>query len=439
MRKHYLSIFIVIVIIAVGAGFYDYPSLWDKGADAATRGIQNVSWLKDVSIPHFWNKPYVLGLDVAGGAHLEYQADLSSVPAADQDSTMSGLKDVIERRVNVFGVSEPRVETQKIGNSWRLIVEIAGINDISAAIQAIGQTPYLEFREENAQAAAASSTDSLSADAFEPTALTGKYLTRASLDFDKTTFQPTVQLQFNSEGAKLFGDITARNVGRRVAIAIDGNIISAPVVQEKISGGTAVISGNFTLDEAKKLAANLNAGALPVPITLIAQQTVGASLGASALQHSVKAGAIGLLIVFAFMILYYGTLGFFASLALLIYTALVLAIFKTIPVTLTLAGIAGFVLSIGMAVDANILIFERIKEERKRGRTGAQAIEEGFRRAWTSIRDSNVSTIITSLVLYTFTTSIVQGFALTLLIGVLVSMFTAITVTRSMLRIFLKS
>ena len=227
-------------------------------------------------------------------------------------------------------------------------------------------------------------------------------------------------------------------MGKRVAIAIDGAIISAPVVNEKIVGGQAIISGNFGLDEAKALVSNLNAGALPVPIDLISQQTVGASLGESALARSVKAGFIGLMVIFIFMILYYRTLGFFASIALLIYTVLVLAIFKTIPVTLTLAGIAGFVLSIGMAVDANILIFERIKEEKKKGKGPAQAIEEGFVRAWTSIRDSNVSTIITSLVLYTFTTSIVQGFALTLLIGVLVSMFTAITVTRTMLRIFLK-
>ncbi|MBI5153021.1 MAG: protein translocase subunit SecD [Parcubacteria group bacterium] len=444
MNKKNISLFIGILILAAGAAFYDYPMGWDRGADYLTNKIHQTPfpWAKQVVIPHFWNKPYVLGLDVAGGAHLVYKADVSKVPSGDQVSTMDGLKNVIERRVNVFGVSEPRVETQKVGDSWRLVVELAGVKDISAAIKAIGTTPYLEFREEGVEPIVVGESgvvDLKDTQGFKATNLTGKYLSRASLDFDQTTFQPTVQLQFNDEGSKLFEEITGRNVRKRVAIAIDGVIISAPVVNEKIIGGRAVISGNFGLDEAKRLVSNLNAGALPVPIDLIAQQTVGASLGESALQHSVKAGVIGLAVVFLFMILYYRSLGFFASLALLIYTVLVLAIFKTIPVTITLAGVAGFVLSIGMAVDANILIFERVKEERKRGRGRAQAIEEGFLRAWTSIRDSNVSTIITSFVLYTFTTSIVQGFALTLLIGVLVSMFTAITVTRTMLRIFLKA
>ncbi|MBI5421246.1 MAG: protein translocase subunit SecD [Parcubacteria group bacterium] len=444
MNKKNISLFIVILSIAALAAFYDYPMGWDRGADYLTGKIHQApfAWAQKVAIPHFLNKPYVLGLDVAGGAHLVYKADVSKVPSGDQASTMSGLQNVIERRVNIFGVSEPRVETQKVGDSWRLVVELAGVKDVGAAIAAIGSTPYLEFREEGVEPSTVSASGTVEINGtqgFKATNLTGKYLSRASLDFDKTTFQPTVQLQFNNEGAKLFEDITARNVKKRVAIAIDGVIISAPVVNEKIVGGQAVISGNFSLDEAKKLVANLNAGALPVPIDLISQQTVGASLGESALRHSVKAGFIGLIVVFLFMVLYYRSLGFFASLALLIYTALVLAIFKTIPVTITLAGVAGFVLSIGMAVDANILIFERVKEERKRGKGGKQAIEEGFLRAWTSIRDSNVSTIITSLVLYTFTTSIVQGFALTLLIGVLISMFTAITVTRTMLRIFLKA
>lgn len=443
MHKNNLLVFSVILVVALFAAFYDYPQAWNRGADYVSEKIHSLpfAFAKGVQIPHFWDRPYVLGLDVAGGAHLVYDADLSQVPVADHVSTMEGLKDVIERRVNIFGVSEPRVETQKVGDSWRLAVELAGVKDVGAAIQAIGTTPYLEFREERVQQVDVSSDVSLDLGAeaqFVPTQLTGKYLSKASLDFDQTTFQPTVQLQFNSDGARLFEEITSRNVGRRVAIAIDGVIISAPVVQEKISGGQAIISGNFSLEEAKKLVSNLNAGALPVPIELIAQQTVGASLGESALDRSIRAGAIGLFAVFVFMILYYGILGFFASVALLVYTVLVLAIFKMIPVTLTLAGIAGFVLSIGMAVDANILIFERFREERKRGRGFAQALEEGFLRAWTSIRDSNVSTIITCLVLYTFTTSIVKGFALTLLVGVLVSMFTAITVTRTMLRIFIK-
>lgn len=271
MHKNNLLVFSVILVVALFAAFYDYPQAWNRGADYVSEKIHSLpfAFAKGVQIPHFWDRPYVLGLDVAGGAHLVYDADLSQVPVADHVSTMEGLKDVIERRVNIFGVSEPRVETQKVGDSWRLAVELAGVKDVGAAIQAIGTTPYLEFREERVQQVDVSSDVSLDLGAeaqFVPTQLTGKYLSKASLDFDQTTFQPTVQLQFNSDGARLFEEITSRNVGRRVAIAIDGVIISAPVVQEKISGGQAIISGNFSLEEAKKLVSNLNAGALPVPI-----------------------------------------------------------------------------------------------------------------------------------------------------------------------------
>ncbi len=419
---------IVIIIIAVVAGFFSYG---------------NLSFLPD------WMKvPFRLGLDVSGGTHLIYEADISQIPVGDISSTMNGLRDVIERRVNLFGVSEPRVETAEVGESYRLVVELAGIKDIKEAIQLIGETPFLEFKEQRSEEDSnmilekqkANDPAYLAIDPYfipsEPV-LTGKYLKSAQLVFNNNTYEPYVSLQFNDEGSEIFEKLTSKNIGKILAIYLDGQPISLPTVKDTISGGQAQITGNFTTNEAKLLVERLNAGALPVPISLLSQQSIGASLGEKSLNLGVKAGIIGLALVIVFMLAYYHIFGLFASLALLIYAALSLAIFKLIPVTLTLSGIAGFILSIGMAVDANILIFERSKEERKRGLNKFRAIEEGFKRAWPSIRDSNISTIITCLVLYNFTTSIVKGFALTLLIGVIISMFTAITVTRSFLRVFM--
>jgi len=419
---------IIIVIIAVVAGFFSYG---------------NFNFL-----PNWMKTPFRLGLDVSGGTHLIYEADISQIPTSDISTTMSGLRDVIERRVNLFGVSEPRVETAEIGDSYRLIVELAGVKDIKEAIQLIGETPFLEFKEQRTEEETnfiiekqkANDSEYLYVDPYfvpsEPS-LTGKYLKSAQLVFNSSTYEPYVSLQFNDEGADIFEQLTSKNINKILAIYLDGMAISLPTVRDTISGGQAQITGNFTTDEAKLLVERLNAGALPVPIKLLSQQSIGASLGEQSLNLGVKAGIIGLILVIIFMLVYYRVFGFFASLALLIYTALSLAIFKLIPVTLTLSGIAGFILSIGMAVDANILIFERSKEEKKKGLDKFRAIEEGFKRAWPSIRDSNISTIITCLVLYNFTTSIVKGFALTLLIGVVISMFTAITATRSFLRIFM--
>lgn len=381
--------------------------------------------------PYFQTKPYQLGLDIAGGTSLTYRAEIAGTDLKNRPEAMEGLKDVIERRVNLFGVKEPRVEVAKTPEEWRLIVELAGIKDINQAIQLIGETPFLEFREEIPG-------EEVGTIDFKPTVLTGRYLDRAELDFDPTTYQPVVNLQFDGEGGKIFADLTQRNVGKRLAIYLDGAPISIPVVREPILNGRAQISGNFTLDEAKQLVRRLNEGALPVPITLIEQRTVGAILGQEALVKSIRAGVLGFILVALFMIGYYRINGIFAVLALLVYAAVVLSLFKLIPVTLTLAGIAGFILSVGMAVDANILIFERTKEETKSGKPRIAAINEGFSRAWPSIRDSNISTIITAIVLYTFATSIVKGFALTLLVGVLVSMFSAIFVTRTFLISFLK-
>lgn len=426
-RQKSMLIFVVVLVVSVAAGIFVFPPAFRK------LGFENEL-----------QRPYRFGLDIAGGAQLIYEVDLANVATGDRNSVMNGLRDVIEQRVNLFGVSEPRVVVAQSGESYRLVVELAGVRDVSDAIQEIGLTPLLDFREVQeveVQSSADTETTSSPSEAktdveFIPTALTGRFVKSARLDFDHTTREPLVLLEFNDEGAKAFEDLTGRNVGRPLAIFLDNQLISSPTVQQKISGGQAQITGRFTVDEARELVERFNAGALPAPISLISQQTVDAVLGQEALSGGIVGGIFGTLAVVIFMIVYYGALGIFAAGALVIYIVLTLGIFKFIPVTLTLAGIAGFILSIGMAVDANILIFERTNEEVKKGLSRRIAIEEGFRRAWPSIRDSNVSTIITSLVLYFFTTSIVQGFALTLLIGVLMSMLSAITITKNMLRVF---
>lgn len=470
---------------------------------------------------------------------------------------LTGLQDVIERRVNAFGVAEPLIETSKSGGEQRLIVELAGVKDIEKAKEMIKETPFLEFKKmelaDNAEKAEVAdlsdedkkfnyeqkkkaeelleqiqggadfsglakqnSEDPGSKDkggdldwvkrgtfvpefdkvlfdsnlalgevypevvesqfgyhiikkieergdgdnkevhaqhilltkktpplppqtpTFIETGLTGKNLKRADVQFMSQSGKPEVGIEFDSEGAKNFAELTKENIGKQIAIFLDKQIISAPTVQAEITDGKAVITGDFSLDEAKKLAQRLNEGALPVPITLIGQQSVEASLGKISLEKSLKAGAIGIVLVMIFMIFYYRFLGLIASTALVIYTSIMVALFKISngtpwSITLTLAGIAGFILSVGMAVDANILIFERTKEEIKKGRSLKSAIEEGFHRAWPSIRDSNISTMITSLILIWFGTGFVKGFAVTLLIGVLVSMFTAIVLVRAIL------
>ncbi len=415
MKKNSIILLILIIFLTVLAGIFIYPK-----------------WFGQKYLP--WR----LGLDLVGGTHLVYEVDMSQINSKERDSVMAGLRDVIERRVNLFGVSEPQVVPAKEGDSYRLIVELAGIKDISAAINQIGETPFLEFREmaslTNDQQP---TTDDKQQIQFIPTNLTGRYLKSAQLDFDQTIGSPSLSLEFNDEGAKIFEEITARNVGRQLCTFIDYQPADCANVQEKISGGKARITGKFTVDEVKQMASRFNAGALPAPINLVSQQTIGASLGQESLKKALYAGVLGILAIILFMLGYYRGFGIFASLALIIYTVLVAAVFK-LGITMTLAGIAGFILSIGMAVDANILIFERTKEEIKRGLSKMAAIEEGFRRAWPSIRDSNISTIITSVILYYFTTSFIKGFALALLIGVLMSMFSAIIITRTMLRVFIK-
>ncbi len=641
----------LLAILFVVAGSLSYPGPANWLIDQTNSALRT-------NFSHI-NKPFILGLDLQGGTRLEYEADVSRLDPSKQAAALDGVKDVIERRVNSMGVSEPLVQVTRSGDDWRVAAELAGVKDINQAIKMIGETPILEFKEINEDPAReltdeeralleeSEKTARIKAEAFlaeakqqpekfqdmvresseniplkeqggdfgfikdnvlyaevyaeavnvqpgtvldkvfslpmgevvvkveekkesgqevkarhiliqfagasqasaditrtkeqaleeikrikeettgadftdlakkyseepgagesggdlgwfdkgvmveefenavyamskgevsEPvetafgyhliykedersvedarvsvaifnktqesdilppqddwkgTDLTGKQLASAILDFDPNSGSPLVSLQFDDEGAELFADITKRNVGKPVAIFLDGEPISVPTVQSEILGGKAVITGTFTVNEAKVLAQRLQAGALPVPITLIAQQSVGPMLGADSIKASMVAGMWGLILVSIFMLLVYRLPGLISVVALVVYGALSFAIFKSLPVTLTLSGIAGFILSVGMAVDANVLIFERLKEELKSGKSYTLAMEEAFRRAWPSIRDGNLTTIIACVALYWFTSSVIKGFALTLGIGVIISMFSAIVVTRNLMR-----
>lgn len=409
---------IIILIAGIAIGYFDALHLFNPES--------------------MFSLPFKLGLDLRGGVHLVYKADISAINPSEISNAMEGLRDVIERRTNIFGVAEPLIQVQETGilksvenREQRLIVELPGVTDVNQAIKMIGETPFLEFRLENKNIEIKKDTSLY--EAFLSTGLDGRYLKKALLDFDQTTSEPQVSIEFNDEGAKLFAEITKDNVGTRLAIFLDGLPISTPVIREEIPSGRAQITGQFTPQEAKLLVQRLNSGALPVPISLISQQSIGPTLGEKVLFNGIRAGIYGIILVAVFLILWYRLPGLIAVFALSIYIVLVLAIFKLIPVTITAAGIAGFILSVGMAVDANVLIFERMKEERRLGKTLNASILEGFSRAWLSIRDSNVSSLITSVILYWIGTSMIKGFALTLTIGILISMFSAITITRTFL------
>lgn len=390
----------------------------------------------------FPKKNFKLGLDLQGGVHLIYQADLSQVKTEDKDQAMEGLRDVIERRVNLFGVSEPVVQAQ----GERLVIELAGVIDPEQAIKEIGKTPFLEFREQkdnfkeivdkNKKITDGQGDQSQLEEPFQATPLTGRYLKRAEVTFDQVTGAPSVSLEFDEEGANIFAQVTEKNTGKMLAIYIDNILISAPVVQEKISQGKAQISGRFSVEQAKNLATNLNAGALPVPITLISQESVGPILGKTSLEKSLRAGFYGFLAVIIFMLLIYRLPGLLASLALIIYLVFIAALMKLFSITLTLSGIGGLILSIGMAVDANVLIFSRMKEELKAGKNFQNSVLDGFQRAWPSIRDGNFTTLIVAAILFFWGTSFIKGFALTLSLGILVSMFSAIIITKNFLILF---
>lgn len=416
MRKHvWVSIFLLVTFGALGWLFF------------VNQGTADL-------------RPFRFGLDLVGGTELVFRADTSDI--TDRAEAMAVLKEVVERRVNIFGVSEPLVQTEHAGfasglNDDRLIVELPGVSDTEEAKRLIGKTPMLEFLLVKPDAETVlndnQGTELALNDIFISVGLTGQYLSHARVEFNPTTGAPIIGIEFNALGKDLFAKITREHKGERLAIVLDGEMLSAPVIQDEIRDGNAQITGAFTGDEAKALARDLNYGALPVPITFSSSQTIGASLGDVSLAAGVRAGLIGFIALSLFLILWYRLPGLVSVAALCLYTILSLVIFKLIPVTLTAAGIAGFILSVGMAVDANILIFERAKEEKRKGKNDMEAFHEGFHRAWLSIRDSNISSIITAIILFWLGTSAVKGFALTLGIGVLVSMITAISVSRTFL------
>lgn len=380
---------------------------------------------------------FKLGLDLAGGTELVYKADMSQTPSGERSDALSALQGVIERRVNLFGVAEPLVQTERAGTlsgttEDRLIVDLPGVTDIKAAVAALGQTPTLEFRL--ATTTSTSSGQATSSITYVSTGLTGRYLSSAALGFGSGATAglsaPEVILNFNNDGAKLFEKITSENVGRTLAIFLDGQPISTPVIQEAIPGGQATITGRFTATEARDLVRNLNFGALPVPIALESSSAVGPTLGAAAISAGVVAGITGFIIVALFMIGWYRLPGFIAAVALAEYLAFMLAVIKVIPVTLTASGIAGLIISVGMAVDANVLIFERTKEELREGKTPREAVHIGFSRAWPAIRDGHLTMLISGVILFWLGTSIVQGFALVFVLGVLSSFVSAVSLSR---------
>ncbi|MDQ3098970.1 MAG: protein translocase subunit SecD [bacterium] len=401
------------------------------------------------------------GLDLQGGVQLTLQADMKGIEEKDKQAALDSARNVIDRRVNLYGVSEPVVQSAKSGNDYRVIVELPGITDMNQALDLVGRTAKLEFREpdmstesaekQQREATASAMFEGLDASTaaqlreyiasqtrFKPTQLTGKELKRASVTFNQQNNEPQVNLEFKPEGTKMFAELTKKYVGQQIAIYLDEDQVSAPNVNVPITDGNAVISGGFTVPQAQQLATQLNAGALPIPIHVIEQRTIGATLGNRSVERSIIAGIIGVSLVALFMLLLYGFQGLLADCALILYALISLFLFRFIPVTLTLAGIAGFILSIGMALDANILIFERMREEIRWGRSKKEALRLGFDRAWSSIRDSNLSSLITCVILYSFGTGMIRGFALTLAIGILVSLFTAITVSRTLLRMFIR-
>ncbi|MBU2010276.1 MAG: protein translocase subunit SecD [Patescibacteria group bacterium] len=448
---------VLLITIGIAIGYFDFT--------------------RNVASPDKEPQLFKYGLDLSSGIHLEYLVDVSSTPPEEVDNIMKQLRSLIERRVNMFGVSEPTVQTKRQGlfglgdntKERKLIVQLPSIDSLEEAQTAIGGIPVLEFRDnrpaedfekikeilaarEEFRTALIEKRDNYQPNplAFEEihlkTDLTGRFLETASYQYNpslKATNPNRVHLillKFNSEGAELFAELTKKNAGKTVPIYIDGNLISNPNVDEKefgqtgITGGNVELSGGFDMKTAKDLAWRLNSGALPVDkLELSTSRPIGAALGEKALHSGIQAGVWGLALVALFLILWYRLPGFLAVIALSIYVVLMLALFKVLPVTITVAGIAGFILSIGMAVDANILIFERMKEEWRAGRTLEDAIREGFARAWPSIRDGNLSSIITAIVLFWFGTILIKGFAITFSIGILISMLSAITISRTLL------
>jgi len=414
MKKNLLIKVILILLLTIACGLisYGYP-LFGKKFDLS------------------------LGLDLSGGSHLVFEADTSKLDSSNKDQAIKSLRNVIEKRVNLFGLSESNVQTSSFEGKDRVIVELPGINDPKEASKSIGQTAQLIFVEisENSVNGATPSASIV------PTGLTGADIKRSTVVFDQNTGKPSVSFDVSDGSVDKFGEVTSKLIGKRMVILLDQNVVTDAIVQEKLTT-SGQITGNFTVDEANEMSDLLNSGALPVPVKLVEEKTVGATLGADSVNKSVKAGFVGLVMVMLFMILIYGKYGFVADLGLIVFGVVTLTIYKIIPVTLTLPGIAGFLLSVGMAVDSNILIFERLKEEIKI-KPLSQALEVSFGRAWDSIRDANVATLVTAFILanpldwsFLHVSGPVRGFAITLALGIGISLFTGIVVTRNLLRLF---
>ncbi len=443
--KYYLILFIALFILLV-----DLPENLKIGFPLAGQKLEWTINPLTIDITLFGKRIHRsftthYGLDLKGGSRLIFEADTRSLKKEDVNDAIRSAKSIIERRVNFFGVSETMVRTMRTGDHYRIIVELPEITNTSQAVKIIGKTAQLRFREMSNLPKNKLATASPLIAFGKDSGITGKNIKRAKITFNPQTGKPEVALEFTSHGAELFSKVTAKNVGKPLAIFLDNQLLSAPVVQQQITGGHAVITGNFSLSDAKKLVVEINGGALPVPIKLVKQEIVGPSLGQMEIKKSVRAGIVGLLAVITFMIVYYGRLGLIATMALTIYGLISLAIFRIIPVVLTLSGVAGFILSIGMAVDSNILIFERIREEQRKGLEFNVANRVGFGRALDAIKDANITTLLVAFILFNPLNwgflpqfGMVRGFALTLAIGVATSLFTGVFITKHLINIFYK-
>ena len=377
------------------------------------------------------------GLDLQGGTEVTLEANMKDIVASDRSDALDSAKEIIARRVDLYGVAEPSIKTVVSQDTYRILVALPGVTNPEEALALIGQTASLDFYEMPV------ATDSPTYADLRPTGLTGKDLKKTSVGFNSQNGKPEIKLEFTEDGGKKFGEITSRNIDKPVWILLDGQILTAPTVQQAIMDGKAVINGEYTTQEAKNMVITLNAGALPVPINIIKQQNIAPTLGETSVTDSLKAGAVGLALVALFMIMNYRWLGLIADLGLVIYGLLTLAVYKLVPITITLPGLAGFILSIGMAVDSNILVFERMKEESRKGNDWLGSMELGFGKAWDSIKDANIATLITTFVLFNpfdwnflNSSGMVRGFALTLFLGIAISLFTGIFITRNLLRAF---
>lgn len=415
----------IIILVALFSAYVSLPS--KIPVNIPQLGI-NQTFQKN-----FLSMDLSLGLDLVGGTRLTFEADTSSISDDKKAEAIESVIEVVRRRVNLFGVSEASVTSSNFSGTNRIIVELPGISDPNEAKSLVGRTAQLTFAE-------VSESNQLL-----PSNLTGADLVSARLGYETVGGRPIVSIEFSEEGAKKFEELTGRNIGKPLPIILDTEVLSAPLVNERIVGGKAQISGEFDSEAARSLAVQLTAGALPIPINLVEERTVGATLGNQAVETSVKAGLVGVILVCLFMVVIYRKMGLIACTALFIFGVISLAIYKLVPITLTVPGIAGFLLSVGMAVDSNILTFERYREEVKKGMPSKAALEIAFGKAWDAIRDANVATLIAAFILanpldweFLNVSGPVRGFAYTLAIGIFVSLFTGLFVSRTLLRVFVK-